>query len=120
MFAFMEYTAQNKFRRQTVMRLFINKLCPFMIHKVQEEVVSKIKNYGNNQEIIKKTWRTNRIQTVIETFERRRKNILNFNMRKWKRNQYEIMIGRNLMRRLTRNAMNWRVRDLFFTWKQET
>ena len=29
-------------------------------------------------------------------------------------------IERNLLRKLTRNAMNWRVKDLFFTWKQET
>lgn len=24
------------------------------------------------------------------------------------------------MRRLTKNAMNWRIKDLFYTWKLET
>jgi hypothetical protein len=64
--------------------------------------------------------RTDRIQKVIETFEKKRKSILNFNFRRWRRNEYEMRIERNLMRRLTKNAMNWRVKDLFYTWKLET
>lgn len=31
-----------------------------------------------------------------------------------------MRIAKNLMRRITKNAMNWRVKDLFFTWKLET
>jgi hypothetical protein len=31
-----------------------------------------------------------------------------------------MRIAKNLMRRLTKNAMNWRVRDLFYVWKLET
>ena len=30
---FMDYTRQNKFRRISVIKLFINKFAPFMIHK---------------------------------------------------------------------------------------
>ena len=78
-----------------------------------------IKNYGNNQEVIKKSDKTNRIQFVIETFEKKRRSILSSNMIRWRRNQYEIKIARNLLRRITRNAMNWRVKDSFFSWKLE-
>ncbi len=31
-----------------------------------------------------------------------------------------MRIEKALMRRLTKNAMNWRIRDLFYTWKLET
>lgn len=81
--------------------------------------MTRMKNYGNNQIILKKEDRTKRIQTVIETFEKKRKSILNFYMRKWRRNEYEMRIAKNLMRKITRNAMNWRVKDLFYTWKLE-
>jgi hypothetical protein len=30
-----------------------------------------------------------------------------------------MRIAKNLMRKITRNAMNWKVRDLFYTWKLE-
>ena len=61
-----------------------------------------------------------KIQQVIETFEKKRKLILSTNMIKWRRNQFEIKIARNLLRKITRNAMNWRVKDSFFSWKLET
>ena len=85
---FIDYTYQNEHRRKVVLNLFVNKFCPFMIHKTREDVFSRIKNYGNNQIILKKTDRTDRIQTLIETFEKKRKAILSFNMVKWRRNQY--------------------------------
>lgn len=31
-----------------------------------------------------------------------------------------MRIARNLLRKITKNAMNWRVKDLFFSWKLET
>lgn len=62
---FYEYTSQNKHRRNTVERLFLNKFSPFMIHKVMEDVMTRIKNYGNNQKILIKEDRSNRIQQVI-------------------------------------------------------
>ena len=31
-----------------------------------------------------------------------------------------MRIAKLVMRRVTRNAMNWRVRDLFHSWKLET
>ena len=30
-----------------------------------------------------------------------------------------MRIERTLMRRVTKNAMNWRVKDLFYSWKLE-
>lgn len=117
--AFIYETSQNKHRRSSIDRLFTSKFCPFMIHKTLEDVMTRMKNYGNNQIILKKEDRTRRIQTVIETFEKKRKSILNFYMRKWRRNEYEMRIAKNLMRKITRNAMNWRVKDLFYTWKLE-
>ena len=84
----MEYTHQNKYRKKSVERLFINKFCPFMIDKAKEDVLHLIKNYGFNQEVLKKSDKTNRIQTVIETFEKKRKAILSTNMIRWRRNQY--------------------------------
>lgn len=84
----MEYTSQNKHRRNSVIRLFINKFSPFMIHKTLEEAFSMIQNYGNNQTILKKIDLTDRIQKVIETFEKKRKSILNFYVRRWRRNEY--------------------------------
>jgi hypothetical protein len=38
-----------KFKRKAVEALFINKYCPFMMHKTIEDIFSRIKNYGNNQ-----------------------------------------------------------------------
>ena len=38
-------------------------------------------------------------------------------MRLWKRNIYLMQIEKNLLRRLVRNAMNNRVKDLFYAWK---
>lgn len=61
----MEYTSQNKHRRNSVIRLFINKFSPFMIQKALQESFSMINNYGNNQQITKKTDLTDRIQKVI-------------------------------------------------------
>jgi hypothetical protein len=66
------------------------------------------------------TDRTNRIQKVIETFEKKRKSILNVNWRRWRRNEYEMRIEKNLLKRITKNAMNWRVKDLFYSWKLES
>lgn len=59
-----------------------------MIHKTLEEAFSMIQNYGNNQTILKKIDLTDRIQKVIETFEKKRKSILNFYVRRWRRNEY--------------------------------
>lgn len=50
----MDYTRQNKFRRKSVVRLFCHKFAPFMIHKTQEECLHLIKNYGHNQDVLKK------------------------------------------------------------------
>lgn len=85
---FLDYTHQNKYRRQSVIKLFINKFAPFMIDKTHEDVFHLMKNYGHNQEVLKKSDKTNRIQTVIETFEKKRKAILSTNMIRWRRNQY--------------------------------
>ncbi len=38
-------------------------------------------------------------------------------MRIWRRNQYVMRIEFNLLKRVTKNAMNWRVRDVFYSWK---
>jgi hypothetical protein len=59
-----------------------------MIHKTHEEFLTRIKNYVNNKEVNIKTDKTSRIQTVISTFEKKRKSILNFYLRKWRRNEY--------------------------------
>ena len=68
--------------------MFVNKFAPFMIHKTNEDFMAKVKNYGYYTDVVKKTDLTNRIQFVIETFEKKRKSILNFYVRKWKRNEY--------------------------------
>ena len=39
-----------------------------MIHKTVQDIFAKIKNDGHNKVVLKKTDRTMRIQTVIETF----------------------------------------------------
>lgn len=117
--AFIEYTSQNKYRRKSVERLFVNKFSPFMIHKLQENFFMMCKNYGFSQQALARDDKTLKIQHVIEVFEKRRKGILNTYMIKWRRNGYEINISKKLMRRVTRNAMNWRVKDLFYTWKLE-
>jgi hypothetical protein len=40
-------------------------------------------------------------------------------MRLWKRNMYLITIEKNLMKRVVKNSMNSRVKDLFYAWKLE-
>lgn len=76
-----------------------------------------MKNYINYTAKVKISNETNKIQKVIETFEKKRKSILNFNLRRWRRHDYLMRIEFNLLKRVTRNAMNWRIKDLFFSWK---
>lgn len=54
---------------------------------------------------------------MIGTFEKKRKSILNVYLRRWRRNEYLMRIEKNLLKRITKNAMNWRSRDLFYAWK---
>lgn len=79
-----------------------------------------MKNYNNSRDSDRLTDRTSRIQRVIATFEKKRKSILNANLRRWRRNEYVMRIEKNLLKRVTKNAMNWRVRDLFYSWKLES
>jgi hypothetical protein len=86
--AFIIESSSIKKRKDNFNRLFVNKLCPFLKYKVSEDFFTRIKNYSNSKDNSKLLDRTNRIQRVIETFEKKRKSILNVNLRKWRRNQY--------------------------------
>jgi hypothetical protein len=115
--AFMIETSSMKVKRSSFERLFIQKFCPFLKYKTFEDFFARLKSYANKRDDDRLTDRTSRIQRVIATFEKKRKSILNANLRRWLRNEYEMRIERTLMRRVTKNAMNWRVRDLFYSWK---
>lgn len=45
------------------------------------------------------------IQKVIECFDKKRKDILCANIRKWRKNQYQMGIGQKLFKRITRKAI---------------
>lgn len=84
--AFMTEALFMKIRMKSFNRLFIHKFLPFLIYKVSEEFFTRVKNYNNHKDNAQLTDRTYRIQKVIETFEKKRKSILNVNLRKWRRN----------------------------------
>jgi hypothetical protein len=109
-----------KIKRSSFDRLFIHKFCPFLKFKLFEDFFTRIKSYANQMDQDKLSDRTLKIQKVIETFEKKRKSILNVNLRRWRRNEFEMRIEHTLMRRVTKNAMNWRVKDLFYSWKLES
>lgn len=56
------------------------------MHRAKEDFISRLKNYSNNKIIIDRTLRTDKLQQVIETFEKKRKDTLNIYWRKWRRN----------------------------------
>ena len=87
---------------------------------MKENIFTTIKNYSNNQDIQKRTHRADKIIQVIETFEKKRKDALNQYWRRWRRNEYLNKIDLMRMRKVTRHAMNYRVRDNFYAWKLET
>lgn len=51
-----------------------------------------MKNYINYTEKVKISNETHKIQKVIDTFEKKRKSILNFNLRRWRRHDYLMRI----------------------------
>lgn len=84
--AFMMEALFMKTRMKSFNRLFIHKFLPFLRYKISEEFFTRVKNYNNHKDNAQLTDRTNRIQKVIETFEKKRKSILNVNLRRWRRN----------------------------------
>jgi hypothetical protein len=67
----------------------------------------------------KKNYDTFRLQKLIETFEKKRKDILCINLRRWRKNQYEMEMGWKLLKRLTRRAICNKLMDIFYSWKLE-
>lgn len=61
-----------------------------------------------------------RIQKVMEAFDKKRKDILCKNMRRWRKNQYQMNIGKKLFKRLTRKAIYNRYEGMFYAWKLES
>lgn len=57
---------------------------------------------------------------MVETLDRKRKIVMGETLRKWRKYEYIRMMKVNLMRRLTRRAMNKRIEMCFFTWKLES
>ena len=60
------------------------------------------------------------IQKVIECFDKKRKDILCANIRKWRKNQYQMGIGQKLFKRITRKAIYNRYQGIFYAWKLES
>lgn len=79
-------TSSMKVKRSSFERLFVHKFCPFLKFKLFEDFFSRFKSFANKKDQDKLTDRTDRIQKVIETFEKKRKSILNVNLRRWRRN----------------------------------
>jgi hypothetical protein len=63
---------------------------------------------------------TVRIQLLVEALDKKRKIILGESLRKWRKNEYIRNMKINLMRRLTRKAMNKRIELCFYTWRLES
>ena len=117
--AFFREACSIEVKQKSITRLFINKFCPFIIHQTKEGILTTIKNYANNQVIQERTRRADKIIQVIETFEKKRKDTLNQYWRRWRRNEYLTRMDVRRLRKVTRHAMNWRVRDIFYAWKLE-
>ena len=100
--------------------MFIEKFIYYSFNKLFEEFFAKTKNYYRFIEINKKNYNTFCIQKLIETFDKKRKDNLCKNLRKWRKNQYEINIGKKLFKRLTRKAIYNRYEGMFYAWKLES
>ena len=107
-------------RKSSIQRLFIDRFVFHQIQKLNQEFFTKTKNYQRYIENKNRNHKTFCIQKMIETFEKKRKNILCVNFRSWRRNQFEIKIGKNLFKRLTRQAIMNRYEGMFYSWKVET
>lgn len=84
----MTETSSMKVKRKIFDRLFIHKFCPFLQYKLFEDFFTRLKSYSNKRDNDKLADKTMRIQTVIETFEKKRKSNLNAYFRRWRRNEY--------------------------------
>ena len=104
-------------RRNTIKRLFVQKFTHYATQQVYEEFFTKTKNYFRYVEFCKKDRKTYEIQQVLETFEKKKRKMLANNIRRWRRNQFEMRMGKNLFRRLTRRAFCSRYEGMFYAWK---
>ena len=107
-------------RKRVIKKLFLNKFIYHSVYHLNESFFAKMKNYMRYVEVCKKNHKTFCIQKVIETFEKKRKNTLCKNIRRWRKNQYEMMIGKQLFKRLTRKAICNRYAGMFYAWKLES
>jgi hypothetical protein len=57
---------------------------------------------------------------MVEALDKKRKIILGESLRRWRKNEYIRNMKINLMKRLTRKAMNKRIELCFYTWRLES
>ena len=106
-------------KKNCIKKLFVNKFVHYIQLSLSQAFFSKLKNYDKHSSTKIKNYKTYCIQKVIENFDKKRKDILCANMRKWRKNQYEMKIGRDLFKKLTRKAIYGRLEGMFYIWRKE-
>jgi hypothetical protein len=73
------------------------------------DAFSDIKKYYRYKEIYVLGKHTHRIQLMVEAIDKKRKIVMGEVLRKWRKYEYIRVMKVNLMKRLTRRAMNKRI-----------
>jgi len=58
-------TLEMRNMSKTFKKLFVEKYCPYLVHRTQQSFFMTVKNYNNTNIVNKKTAETKKIQKVI-------------------------------------------------------
>lgn len=116
---FMSQTLLESDRRAKFVKCFLSIFVYHHYYSYARDAFSDIKKYHRYKEIHLLGKDTTRIQLLIEAFEKKRKIVVGEALRKWRKYEYIRNMKVNLMRRLTRRAMNKRIELCFYNWRLE-
>jgi hypothetical protein len=83
------------------------------------DFLSNLKLYQRARQLHLLDQKTKKTQLMVEALDKKRRQVIGQALRQFRKNLLVRTMRINLMRRLTRKAMNKRVEMCFFTWRLE-